>query len=82
MWQVAPEEEVDTACLRPRLLSASEGLHVWNTELLYFAVHGPTQVKITDFGLAKLLECDEESYEATGGKVIKLLRCIMRTIGL
>jgi len=49
---------------------------------LYFAVHGPTQVKITDFGLAKLLECDEESYEATGGKVIKLLRCIMRTIGL
>jgi len=39
-------------------------------KLLYIAVHGPTQVKITDFGLAKLLECDEESYEATGGKVI------------
>jgi len=33
-------------------------------------VHGPTQVKITDFGLAKLLECEEESYQATGGKVI------------
>jgi len=33
-------------------------------------VHGPAQVKITDFGLAKLLECDEESYQATGGKVI------------
>jgi len=33
-------------------------------------VHGPTQIKITDFGLAKLLECDEESYQATGGKVI------------
>jgi len=38
--------------------------------LLQIVVHGPTQVKITDFGLAKLLECDEESYEATGGKVI------------
>jgi len=33
-------------------------------------VHGPTQIKITDFGLAKLLECDEEGYKATGGKVI------------
>jgi len=38
--------------------------------LLYIAVHGPTQIKITDFGLAKLLECEEESYQATGGKVI------------
>jgi hypothetical protein len=32
-------------------------------------VHSATQVKITDFGLAKLL-ATEESYLATGGKVI------------
>jgi len=38
--------------------------------LSVITVHGPTQVKITDFGLAKLLECDEESYQATGGKVV------------
>jgi len=46
-------------------------------------VHGPTQVKITDFGLSKLLECDEESYQATGGKVsailVRQVRIIWRT---
>jgi serine/threonine protein kinase len=32
-------------------------------------VHSAQQVKITDFGLAKLLDCNEESYQATGGKL-------------
>ena len=29
----------------------------------------PTQVKITDFGLAKLLDYNEDEYHAAGGKV-------------
>lgn len=33
------------------------------------AVQTPTQVKITDFGLAKLLDYNEEEYRAAGGKV-------------
>lgn len=32
-------------------------------------VQGPQQVRITDFGLAKLLNYNEEQYQATGGKV-------------
>src|SRR6218665_636584 len=32
-------------------------------------VQGPAQVRITDFGLAKLLNYNEEHYQATGGKV-------------
>lgn len=32
-------------------------------------VHTPTFVKITDFGLAKLLELDEEEYKSDGGKM-------------
>ena len=33
------------------------------------AVQTPTQVKITDFGLAKLLDYNEDEYHAAGGKV-------------
>lgn len=32
-------------------------------------VQNETQVKITDFGLAKLLDVDEEYYKADSGKV-------------
>lgn len=32
-------------------------------------VKSPTHVKITDFGLARLLEGDEKEYNADGGKV-------------
>ena len=35
-----------------------------------FSVQNPTQVKITDFGLAKLLDYNEDEYRAAGGKVI------------
>jgi hypothetical protein len=37
--------------------------------LYLFSVQSPTLVKITDFGLAKLLDYDEEEYHAAGGKV-------------
>ncbi len=33
-------------------------------------MQSPTQVKITDFGLAKLLDYNEEEYRSSGGKVI------------
>jgi len=36
---------------------------------LFAAVHSSRQVKITDFGLAKLLDGAVESYQSTGGKV-------------
>ncbi len=32
-------------------------------------VQTPTFVKITDFGLAKLLDLDEDEYKAEGGKM-------------
>lgn len=32
-------------------------------------VHNESQVKITDFGLAKLLDVNQESYTAESGKV-------------
>jgi L1 cell adhesion molecule len=32
-------------------------------------VQTPQHVKITDFGLAKLLEINEEAYKAVGGKM-------------
>lgn len=32
-------------------------------------VRNPTHVKITDFGLARLLDVDETEYHADGGKV-------------
>lgn len=37
--------------------------------LYVFAVQSAGQVKITDFGLAKLLDYNEEEYHASGGKV-------------
>ncbi|CAH1790477.1 unnamed protein product, partial [Owenia fusiformis] len=46
-------------------------------------VQGPNQVKITDFGLAKLLDYQEEEYHAAGGKMpIKwlALECIQHRI--
>jgi len=36
---------------------------------LFVAVHSSRQVKITDFGLAKMLDNTAESYQSTGGKV-------------
>ncbi|XP_064646613.1 epidermal growth factor receptor-like isoform X2 [Lineus longissimus] len=46
-------------------------------------VQSPTLVKITDFGLAKLLDYDEEEYHAAGGKMpIKwlALECIQHRV--
>jgi len=37
-----------------------------------FSVQNPRQVKITDFGLAKLLDYKEDQFFASGGKVIEL----------
>lgn len=37
--------------------------------VLSIAVQSPNQVKITDFGLAKLLDYNEYGYHAVGGKV-------------
>lgn len=39
-------------------------------------VKNPNHVKITDFGLARLLDIDETEYHADGGKV----RCDCRSI--
>lgn len=36
---------------------------------LLFLVQSPNQVKITDFGLAKLLDYNEDEYHAVSGKV-------------
>lgn len=38
------------------------------------SVQTPTQVKITDFGLAKLLDYNEDEYHAAGGKVSLVAR--------
>lgn len=40
-------------------------------------VKSPNHVKITDFGLARLLEGDEKEYNADGGKVGTFLTVIM-----
>ena len=37
------------------------------------SVQRPGQVKITDFGLAKLLDYNEEEFHASGGKVEYML---------
>ena len=37
-----------------------------------FVVNAPGQVKITDFGLAKLLDYNEDTFQATGGKVTNI----------
>ena len=39
-------------------------------------VKSPNHVKITDFGLARLLEGDEKEYNADGGKVSMFLRAV------
>ena len=39
------------------------------TECCCFVVQNAQQVKITDFGLAKLLDLDVEEFHAAGGKV-------------
>ena len=39
------------------------------TECFCFVVQNAQQVKITDFGLAKLLDLDVEEFHAAGGKV-------------
>ena len=40
-----------------------------STFLISVAVQKPNQVKITDFGLAKLLDIGEGEYTSAGGKV-------------
>ena len=37
--------------------------------LVVFPVQNPNVVKITDFGLAKLLDADQDVFKAAGGKV-------------
>lgn len=39
------------------------------SNLLFFVVQSAKQVKITDFGLAKLLDYNNTEYHAAGGKV-------------
>jgi len=43
------------------------------------AVQNPNVVKITDFGLAKLLDSNEDVFKAAGGKVSRLmhLKCVV-----
>ena len=36
---------------------------------LYCLVQGPQHVKITDFGLTKILDVGETTFKSTGGKV-------------
>lgn len=38
-------------------------------------VKNPNHVKITDFGLARLLDIDETEYHADGGKVRRRYAC-------
>lgn len=41
----------------------------FNSCYVHFSVQSPAQVKITDFGLSKLLDFNEEHFQAAGGKV-------------
>jgi len=41
----------------------------FQTFITFYSVQTPNQVKITDFGLAKLLAHNEGEYHAAGGKV-------------
>ena len=43
-------------------------------------VKNPSHVKITDFGLARLLDIDETEYQADGGKVCRCTICIIHYI--
>lgn len=47
-------------------------------------MYSPGQIKITDFGLAKLLDYNEDEYHAAGGKVTPLwyMNGIVLSIGL
>ena len=56
--------------LRVRRLAGVDlvGVHRVGYVVLY-TVQSPNQVKITDFGLAKLLDYNEDGYRAAGGKV-------------
>ena len=45
-------------------------------------VKTPQHVKITDFGLAKLLNSDEKEYHADGGKVCSISSCHLILIEL
>lgn len=42
-------------------------------------VKNPNHVKITDFGLARLLDIDETEYHADGGKVTQFCHCPRNT---
>ena len=54
---------------KPHWRNNMRKLPEWTLEILFVAVHSSRQVKITDFGLAKLLDDQHESYQSTGGKV-------------
>ena len=45
--------------------------------LVVFAVQNANVVKITDFGLAKLLDANEDVFQAAGGKVCLLCTAIV-----
>jgi len=52
-----------------RKISESRMCTYYGHNVSYFTVHNPNQVKITDFGLAKLLDYEEEEIHSEGGKV-------------
>lgn len=55
-------------------MSYLEGRHLVHRDLAArnVLVKTPSHVKITDFGLAKLLTANEKAYHADGGKVRSL----------
>lgn len=57
--------------LTPQGMSYLEERHLVHRDLAArnVLVKTPQHVKITDFGLAKLLNADEKEYHADGGKV-------------
>ena len=58
-------------------------LKLYNSNALVISVQSAGQVKITDFGLAKLLDFNEDAYRSAGGKMpIKwlALECIQSRI--
>lgn len=42
---------------------------IWNFHLFQFAVQSAQVVKITDFGLARMLDCDHDKYFSEARKV-------------
>ncbi|ESO84799.1 hypothetical protein LOTGIDRAFT_176100 [Lottia gigantea] len=81
-----PDSSDCLACKNFKIYTNEETTKVNSTSFLIFSVHNTQntqQVKITDFGLAKLLDYDEEVYQAAGGKMpIKwlALECIQHRI--